>query len=111
MLALPAAMRLSTMMASAPEGHMIRSLNAPLSPHEEVTLRRVALGVASESDLPERDVARLRSLALVEGRAGRVRLTTTGRSRYESLRRASRPITGDDMPCMLATAFHKARQQ
>ena len=90
---------------------MIRSLKAPLSPHEEVTLRRVALGTAIEGDLPVRDVARLRSLALVEGRSGHVRLTVTGRSRYESLRRTPRPIVSDDMSTKLATAFHKARQQ
>lgn len=89
---------------------MIRSLNAPLSPHEETTLRRVALGAVIEGDLPVRDIARLRSLALVEGRAGRVLLTPTGRSRYESLRRTPRPITSDDMSSRLATAFHKARQ-
>jgi hypothetical protein len=90
---------------------LTRSLNAPLSPHEEITLHRVALGVASEGDLPERDIARLRSLSLVEGRAGRVRLTTTGRWRVDALRRSPRPITSDDMSSRLATAFHKARQQ
>lgn len=98
------------MIASESEGHMIRSLNAPLSPHEEITLRRVALGAAAEGDLPVRDVARLRSLALVEGRAGRVRLTASGRSRYESLRRAPRSVAGDDMSSRLTTAFHDARR-
>lgn len=89
---------------------MIRSLNAPLSPHEEITLRRVALGAAAEVDLPVRDVARLRSLALVEGLAGRVRLTASGRSRYEALRRTPRSIAGDDMSSRLTTAFHAARR-
>ena len=88
---------------------MIRSLNAPLSPHEEITLRRVALGAALEGDLPVQDIARLRNLALVEGRAGRVRLTESGRSRYESLRRAPRSFVGDDTSSGLTSAFHKAR--
>jgi hypothetical protein len=30
---------------------MDRGLKAPLSPHEEVTLRRIALGVAHPADL------------------------------------------------------------
>lgn len=89
---------------------MIRSLNAPLSPHEEITLRRVALGAAAEGDLPVRDIARLRSLALVEGRAERVRLTASGRSRYESLRRTPRSIISDDHPSSLTTVFHEARR-
>lgn len=89
---------------------MIRSLSAPLSPHEEITLRRVGLGAAAEGDLPERDVARLRSLALVEGLAGRVRLTASGRSRYESLRRTPRSVAGDDISSRLTTAFHVARR-
>jgi hypothetical protein len=90
---------------------LTRSLNAPLSPHEEITLHQVALGAVFEANLPERDIARLRSLSLVEGWAGRVRLTATGRRRVESLRRSPRPITSDDMSSRLATAFHKARQQ
>jgi len=89
---------------------MTRSLNAPLSPHEEVTLRRIALGAGFETDLPVRDIARLRSLALVEGRAGRVRLTATGQSRFEALRRAPHPIAGDGMSSRLAKSFHRARQ-
>jgi hypothetical protein len=35
-------------------------LLAPLSPHEEVTLRRVAIGIAKLADLPAPDVARLK---------------------------------------------------
>jgi hypothetical protein len=43
-----------------------RGLLAPLSPNEEVTLRRVALGIARPADLPGKDVKRLKALALVE---------------------------------------------
>jgi len=39
-----------------------RGLLAPLSPHEEVTLRRMALGIANPTDLPARDVERLKIL-------------------------------------------------
>ena len=45
---------------------MSRSLDAPLSPNEEVTLRRVALGISPMKDLAPRDLMRLKSLALVE---------------------------------------------
>jgi len=84
---------------------MSRSLNAPLSPHEEITLGRVARG-ATIGDLPAGDVARLRSLALVEGRAGRVRLTASGQRRYESMCRAP-----GETSSKITTAFHKARLQ
>ena len=43
-----------------------RGLLAPLSPHEEVTLRRVAIGIAKLADLPARDVERLKALLLIE---------------------------------------------
>ena len=36
-----------------------RGLLATLSPHEEVTLRRVALGIAQPRELPAKDVERL----------------------------------------------------
>ena len=39
-----------------------RGLLAPLSPHEEVTLRRVAIGIVKLADLPARDVERLSTL-------------------------------------------------
>ena len=41
---------------------MARGLRVPLSPNEELTLRRVALGVALGKDLPAADVLRLRNL-------------------------------------------------
>ena len=56
-----------------------RGLLAPLSPHEEVTLRHVALGIANPADLAARDVERLRALMLVEEHE-----TTLRRSRLES---------------------------
>jgi len=68
---------------------MSRSLDAPLSPNEEVTLRRVALGISPMKDLAPRDLMRLISLSLVEIDAGVPRLTEIGRERYRALPRAA----------------------
>jgi hypothetical protein len=62
-----------------------RGLLAPLSPHEEVTLRRVALGIANQSDLPARDVERLKSLLLIEEFSAGLRLSPIGKKRYLAL--------------------------
>lgn len=64
---------------------MARSLNAPLSPHEEVALRRVALGLAPREILSDRAIVRLRSLALIEVSEEGVRLTPIGQQRYATL--------------------------
>ena len=71
---------------------MPRSLNAPLSPNEEITLRRVALGISRETDLPARALMRLKMLSLVELTGDRPKLTTVGRQRYNTLPRAT-PLT------------------
>jgi hypothetical protein len=62
---------------------MARGLRAPLSPNEELTLRRVALGIALAKDLPAGDVLRLRNLALIEHRGERFGLTALGKDRYQ----------------------------
>ena len=67
---------------------MGRGLNAPLSPNEELTLRRVALGVEPKEILPARHLARLRKLDLIEGDGTLLRLTPLGRHRYRALRQA-----------------------
>jgi hypothetical protein len=64
---------------------MARGLRAPLSPNEELTLRRVALGIAFAKDLPAADVQRLRNLELIEDGGERFGLTALGRERYERL--------------------------
>jgi hypothetical protein len=68
---------------------MLRGQTAPLSPNEEITLRRIALGVAPVDELRPRDVARLETLALVQRVDERLVLTSVGRSRYEALPRAT----------------------
>ena len=64
---------------------MARGLRAPLSPNEELTLRRVALGIALAQDLPGADVLRLRKLALIEDRGERLGLTALGWERYDQM--------------------------
>ncbi len=58
---------------------MGRGLKAPLSPHEEVTLRRIALGISKAKLLPARDVAYLVRLRLVDENEGRLKLSDLGR--------------------------------
>jgi hypothetical protein len=64
---------------------MERGLKAPLSPHEGVTLRRIALGIANPADLPAKDVERLKALVLVEEHGAGLRLTPVGKRRYLAL--------------------------
>jgi hypothetical protein len=71
----------------------MRGILAPLSPHEEITLRRVALGFGSRDRLPEQHVRRLEQLALVEEANGTLRLTELGLQRYAGL---PRPVKWDD---------------
>jgi hypothetical protein len=64
---------------------MGRGLRAPLSPREEVTFRRIALGISKAKLLPAQDVAHLIRLRLVDEKEGRLRLTALGRERYRGL--------------------------
>jgi predicted nuclease with RNAse H fold len=67
---------------------MTRSLDAPLSPHEEATLRRVANGITKVKHLAPDHVRRLKHLALAEDNGGRLKLTTFGLQRYAALPKA-----------------------
>jgi hypothetical protein len=91
---------------------MVRGLLAPLSPHEEVTLRRVALGIAQLSDLPAQDVERLKALLLVEEHGAGLRLTPVGKKRYLALPNSS-AIFDSDAPdealAKMAEFISKAR--
>ena len=64
---------------------MDRGLRALLSPHEEVTFRRIALGISKAKHLAARDVAYLIHLCLVDENQGRLKLTDLGRDRYQRL--------------------------
>jgi hypothetical protein len=57
---------------------MVRGLIVPLSPNEEIALRRVAYG---SGDVAFRHVERLMRLALVEDAADGLRLTSVGKQR------------------------------
>ena len=60
---------------------MDRGLIAPLNPNEEVTLRRVAYGVAKAKRLQLAHLTRLKSLALIEDHDGVLSLTAIGQQR------------------------------
>lgn len=62
-----------------------RGLLAPLSPNELSALRRVANGVSKPKHLRDTSVARLKLLALVEEREGRITLTPLGQQRCSEL--------------------------
>ena len=64
----------------APRGHL-----AQLSPNEEITLRRVAVGESPVATLRARDLVQLRRLRLVvDGKDG-PQLTPAGRRRFDGL--------------------------
>ncbi len=63
---------------------MIRGLHAPLSPREEITFRRIALG-DDTSRPPEEHVRRLEQLKLIQRDQGLWSLTPLGRRRYDLL--------------------------
>ena len=65
----------------------MRGILAPLSPHEEITLRRVALGFGQRAQLSPAHIQRLEQLALVEEADGILRLTELGLQRYAALER------------------------
>jgi hypothetical protein len=90
-----------------------RGLVAPLSPNEEVTLRRVAIGIAKSAEFPLRDVRRLKALLLVEETDGGLRLTPAGRERYLALPNSVgifKPGTADDLVSKMTEFITKGRR-
>ena len=83
---------------------MPRGLVAPLSPNEEVTLRRVALGFSRLATLPLKHIDRLRQLGLVQGSGESLRLTVIGTQRYLALPR-SYLFRDHEQPELLAPAL------
>ena len=85
---------------------------APLSANEEVTLRRVALGISTAANLSELDIKRLKALSLIEEHDGGLRLTPTGRGRYLALPKSAAVDQADspgDPVAKLAAYMTKAR--
>lgn len=78
--------------------YMSKGLDAPLSPHEEATLRRVANGITTIEHLTPGHVRRLKHLALVEDAGGRLKLTTIGLQRCAVLRKTDdlSPLAAED---------------
>jgi hypothetical protein len=91
---------------------MDRGLKAPLSPHEEVTLRRIALGISESKLLPARDLAYLLRLSLIEENDGRLSLTALGRQRYQGLPRPDAeppPHAENETDSVLRSRLQQAR--
>jgi hypothetical protein len=87
---------------------MDRGLAALLSPNEEVTLRRVAYGIAKPEDLQPSHVARLKRLTLIEDRDGTLFVTQTGRRRLADApvrRLDNAPVAMDGSVMALAKAL------
>jgi hypothetical protein len=69
--------------------------NRPLAPREEITLRRIALGYAQPSDLPQTHVGRLKRLGLIVENDGTIALTPQGKSHYDALARPLGPASNE----------------
>ena len=70
---------------------MERGLLAPLSPNEQTALQQVANGISKAKQLRTSSLRRLKQLALVEEREGRIKLTALGMRRC----RADRTNAGE----------------
>jgi hypothetical protein len=91
---------------------MTRGSLAPLSANEEITLRRVALGITKAANLSELDIKRLKALCLIEENGGSLRLTATGRDRYVALPKnaaVDQSESADDPVSKLAAYMTKTR--
>jgi hypothetical protein len=89
---------------------MARGLLAPISPNEELTLRRIAGGQSTQALMAERDVVHLTSLGLAEKIDGKLSLTALGRERYARLPNApALPLTADKADAALVESYIKAR--
>lgn len=87
---------------------MDRGLVAPLSPSEEITLRRVAYGVVKAKRLQAAHLTRLKSLALIEDHGGALNITPMDRQRLANspVARLDRaPIAVDTSIAALAKAL------
>ncbi|WP_020696656.1 hypothetical protein [Reyranella massiliensis] len=90
---------------------MPRSLDAPLSPNEEITLRRVALGISCARELSQRDLVRLKTLALVEMTDDRLHLTADGQQRYNMLPRATSLAAAPTYEELMSTLAERLRKE
>jgi hypothetical protein len=63
----------------------MRSMLAPLSPHEEAALRKIGFGFGSDDRVELAHLRRLLDLQLIEWTGRTWQLTQVGRQRYEGL--------------------------
>ena len=75
---------------------MDRGLKVPLSPNEEITLRRVAYGIAYRETLRSADVSRLEVLGLITDSEGVLSLTPVGQQRLAGLAAGTPDKAADD---------------
>ena len=87
---------------------MDRGLKVPLSPNEEVTLRRVAHGTAHRETLRSADVTRLESLGLIGDSNGVLSLTPMGQQRLADLTSGTPDKVADDPRVAGLTKAHGA---
>ena len=87
--------------------HAVAELRADCAGVVGEALRRVALGLIKERDLPHRDIERLKRLQLVEGADDRLALTLLGRQRYASLPRPAlfAESAGDAAPYLVGASL------
>lgn len=81
----------------------MKGMLAPLSPNEEIALRRVALGFGD--GVARHHIRRLRSLDLIDGEEPSCRLTPLGRKRFEALPRPEKWVsdgTPDEIAAILS---------
>ncbi len=91
---------------------MTRGKLAPLSPHEEGTLRRIALEITQAPHLSKSDIKRLKALSLIEENGGGLGLTPMGSERYLSLAKSAAvdpSHSPDEFVSKLAEFMTKAR--
>jgi hypothetical protein len=85
-----------------------RGLRAPLSPNEELTLRRVALGNLEDSELPQTALSQLRRLGLIDDAN---QMTDDGRARYEALDRPHKASTLSEQRLLALLRAMRARNR
>jgi hypothetical protein len=90
---------------------MDRGIEAPLSPHEEVTLRRIALDVSKAKPLRDSDAAHFVRLRLVDDDDGRLSMTALGRQLYQGLPRPAKLPHEGESDAVLRANLQRARDR
>ena len=78
---------------------------APLTPEEEVTLRRVAFGQSDVRAMRAQDLVRLRNLRLIQDGKDGPSLTVSGRQRFDELPKAMLMRAPKDLMSAMTKVF------